>query len=95
MAGLIAFSSITAYAELCQIFAGSTIPHYPPNDFTYYLATLTYFYNNPEEQIGDYKRRFGKKDDAEVWANSYKSETVTVHVDPSDPTRSVLREEDL
>lgn len=60
-----------------------------------YLATLTYSYCNPEQQTGDYKRSFGKKEDAEAWANSYKGETVTVHVDPRDPARSVLREEDL
>ncbi|HLY41506.1 MAG TPA: DUF3592 domain-containing protein [Terracidiphilus sp.] len=60
-----------------------------------YLATLTYLYRNPEQQMGDYSRRFGNKDDAQVWANSYKGETVKVHVDPRDPTRSVLREEDL
>ena len=61
----------------------------------YYKATLTYLYKNPEQQMGDYSRRFGNEDDAKTWANSYKGETVTVHVDPRDPTRSVLREEDL
>lgn len=64
-------------------------------DDTYYLATLTYTYNNPEQQMGDYKRRFGDKEEANAWANSYKGEMVKVHVDPHDPTRSVLREEDL
>jgi hypothetical protein len=60
-----------------------------------YKATLTYIYHYPEEQMGDYSRDFGDKEDAEAWANSYKGETVKVHVDPRDPTRSILREEDL
>jgi Protein of unknown function (DUF3592) len=64
-------------------------------DGSYYKATLTYTYNNPGQQMGDYSRDFAKKEDAEAWAKSNKGETVTVHVDPRDPTRSVLREEDL
>lgn len=64
-------------------------------DQPYYKATLTYVYRYPEEQVGDYSRSFMKKEDAEAWANSYKGETLNIHVDPRDPTRSVLREEDL
>jgi hypothetical protein len=64
-------------------------------DQPYYKATLTYVYRYPEEQMGDYSRNFMKKEDAEAWANSYKGETVKVHVDPSDPAHSILREEDL
>jgi hypothetical protein len=60
-----------------------------------YLATLTYVYRNPDQQIGEYSRKFGNKDDAQDWANSYKGETVKIHVDPRDPMRSVLRKEDL
>ena len=63
--------------------------------FPYYLATLTYFYGNPEQRTGDYSRRFGDKDQAEAWVNSYKGSTVMVHIDPNDSTRSVLRKEDL
>ena len=60
-----------------------------------YLATLTYSYRNPDQQVGEFKRSFGSEEDAKAWANSYKGETVKVHVDPRDSTRSVLREEDL
>ena len=61
----------------------------------YYKATLTYSYNNPEKRMGEYSRDFANEDDAKAWANSYKGETVKIHVDPRDPTRSVLRREDL
>lgn len=63
----------------------------------YYLATLTYVYHNPELQTGEYSRDFDADDEdaARAWAASYKGSAVTVHVDPRDPTRSVLRKEDL
>ena len=67
----------------------------PGLDSSHYQATLTYIYNTPEQQMGDYRRDFGDRKDAEDWANSYKGETVKIHVDPRDPARSVLREEDL
>ena len=60
-----------------------------------YLATLTYFYRNPELQTGDYGRTFGNETEAQSWAASYKGKTVMVHVDPRDPSNSVLRKEDL
>jgi Protein of unknown function (DUF3592) len=62
-----------------------------------YLAMLTYFYRNPELQTGDYSRLFNSDEeaDAQAWAASYKGCTVTVHVDPRDPSHSVLRKEEL
>ncbi len=60
-----------------------------------YVATLTYFYRNPQLQLGDYSRVFAKEADAEAWAASYKGRTVMVRVDPRDPTRSVLRRDEL
>jgi hypothetical protein len=62
-----------------------------------YLAMLTYFYRNPELQTGEFCRMFNPDEeaDAQAWAASYKGCSVTVHVDPRDPTRSVLRKEQL
>jgi hypothetical protein len=60
-----------------------------------YLATLTYFYRNPELQTGDYSRTFGNETEAQGWAASYKGKTVMVHIDPRDPSNSVLRKEEL
>jgi hypothetical protein len=60
-----------------------------------YIATLTYVYRNPEPQTGDYIRLFDEETDARDWAASYRGETVMVHVDPRDPSHSVLRKEEL
>jgi hypothetical protein len=45
--------------------------------------------------MGDYSRDFANEDDAQAWANYYKGETVKVHADPRDPTRSELQKGDL
>jgi hypothetical protein len=60
-----------------------------------YLATLTYFYRNPELQMGEYCRMFDQEAEAQDWAASYKGRAVMVHVDPRDPSHSVLRKEEL
>lgn len=62
---------------------------------TLYEAVLQYVFHNPEMQIGEFRREFGERSDAEDWANSFKGCTVKVHVDPKDPQNSVLRKEDL
>jgi uncharacterized membrane protein YhaH (DUF805 family) len=88
--------TVPALIDIVSVaFVEDDTPHSPASNLSYYLATLTYIYQNPEKQMGDYSRRFGIKEDAEAWANSYKGETVKIHVDPRDPTRSVLLEEDL
>ena len=51
---------------------------------TSYLATLTYFYRNPELQAGEYSRMFGVDEEAQAWAAFYKGSTVIVNVDPRD-----------
>jgi hypothetical protein len=60
-----------------------------------YLATLTYFYRNPDLQTGDFCRMFKTKDEGDQWAAAFKGRNVMVHVDPRDPSRSVLRAEEL
>jgi hypothetical protein len=89
--------TISAVVDIASVaFCHDDVLPYSANSYhPYYLATLTYIYQNPEQQMGEYRRRFGDKDEARAWANSYKGETLKVHVDPRDPTRSVLREEDL
>ena len=89
--------TVSAVVDVVSVaFIEDNIPSiraYP--DQSYYQATLTYTYRNPEPQMGDFRKGFGSKEEAQSWADSYKGETVKVHVDPRDPTRSVLREEDL
>lgn len=60
-----------------------------------YLATLTYFYRNPELQIGEYSRMFDAEVEAQAWVASYKNSAVMVHVNPNDPSRSVLRKDEF
>jgi hypothetical protein len=60
-----------------------------------YPTTLRYVYHNPEIEIGEYLRLFDDRDEAQAWANSFKGCTVMIHVDPRNPSRSVLRKEDV
>jgi hypothetical protein len=87
--------TVSAVIEIVSVaFIQDPTPRYAL-DTSHYKATLTYVYQYFKDQTGDYSRDFAKKEDAEAWANSYKRETVKVHVDPRDPTRSVLRDEDV
>ena len=60
-----------------------------------YDASLTYFYRNPELQVGEYVRPFPLKAAAENWVEQFKSRHVVVHVNPKKPAESVLLEDDL
>jgi hypothetical protein len=60
-----------------------------------YLATLTYFYRNPELQMGEYSRRFDWEEEGRAWVDLFKGKTVSVHVDPNDSSKSVLRKDEL
>ena len=84
------WSTITATIEVTTA-VNYELMKKPP----FYVATLTYFYRNPDLQTGDYKRQFGVKDQAKAWAAQFKGRTVLVHVNPNDPSDSVLLERDL
>ena len=88
-------SAVIDIASVAFMEDDDPLPGKAGSNHHYYLATLTYVWRNPELQMGEYRRSFANEDDAMAWANSYKGETVTIHVDPRDPTRSVLRQEDL
>ena len=60
------------------------------DEITGYLATLTYFYRNPELQMGEYTRFFPLKASAQAWADQFKDRQVVIHVNPRDLTDSVL-----
>jgi len=65
------------------------------DEITGYLATLTYFYRNPELQMGEYTRFFPLKASAQAWADQFKDRQVVIHVNPRDLTDSVLMDADL
>lgn len=82
----------TATWEQDEPLAGGGVPSPPTYERK---ALLTYSYRNPDPQSGDYSRSFGSDEDAQDWADLCKGLRVVVHVDPRDPTRSVLRGEDI
>lgn len=62
---------------------------------TGYLATLTYFYRDSELRMGEYSRSFPLEEAARRWAEGFKNKHVLVHVNPKDPSDSVLMKNDL
>jgi hypothetical protein len=59
------------------------------------VASLTYFYRNPELQMGEYRRAFATVAQAKQWGAQFKGRTVPVHVNPKDLTDSVLLDREL
>jgi hypothetical protein len=88
------WSLISAAVDVVSVVAETEDTRYGER-IVGYLATLTYFYRNPELQVGEYSRMFDAEGDAQAWAASYKGKMVPVRVDPRDPSRSVLRKEEL
>ena len=60
-----------------------------------FVGTLTYFYRNPELQMGEYERVFPLRAAAQQWAQQFKGRQVLVHINPRDPADSVLLKADL
>ena len=60
-----------------------------------YVATLTYFYRNPELQMGEFERQFGERSAAKAWVGQFKGRSVMVHVNPANGADSALLESEL
>lgn len=83
-------ASIDVVSVAEQIFEGRY-----GNETTGYTASLTYFYRNPELQIGEYQRNFPLKAAAQMWADGFKNKQVVIHVNPKNPTDSMILDVDL
>jgi len=68
---------------------------YDDTQTTGYVATLNYFYRNPELQMGEYTRGFPLKGSAQRWAEQFKGRQVVVRVNPKDSSDSVLLDADI
>ncbi|HEU4981235.1 MAG TPA: hypothetical protein VFT88_01020, partial [Acidobacteriaceae bacterium] len=64
------WSTVSAVVDIVSVaFFEDSIVRFNVNASSpYYLATLTYTYRNPEQQMGEYRRTFAQKEDAEAWA---------------------------
>jgi len=60
-----------------------------------WVVTLSYFYRQPELQMGEYEREFPVESEARQWASQFKNRLVTVRVNPAKNSESVLLDSDL
>lgn len=67
----------------------------PTSKVKSYKGWLTYFYKNPEMQMGELEKYFRSKARAQHWVEQFRGRQVVVHVNPEDPSDSMLLESDL
>lgn len=89
------WARVSAVIDVVSVVKQTEQTRYGEERVIGYEGTLTYFYRNPELQMGEYCRIFDEEDEAQSWASSYKGRALMVHVDPRDPTKSVLRKDEL
>jgi len=90
-----AWPTISAVIEVVSVSQQIREGGYGSVETTGYLATLTYFYRNPDLQVGEYTRSFPLEAAAKRWAEGYKNRNILVHINPKDAGDSVLMKDDL
>ena len=61
----------------------------------FWVVTLSYFYRQPDLQMGEHEREFQAESEARQWASQFKNRLVTVHVNPAKNSESMLLDGDL
>jgi len=87
--------TVSATIEVVSAVEQIRESRYGDTETTGYVATLSYFYRNPELQMGEYSRNFPLRTSAQRWAEQFKGRQVLVRVNPKDPADSVLLDADL
>ncbi len=65
------WTAVSAVIDVVSVVAQTESTRYGERIIGY-LATLTYFYRNPELQMGEYSRLLSDENEAQVWSASYK-----------------------
>jgi hypothetical protein len=87
--------TVSATIDVVSVVEEIREGHYDSVQTTGYTAALTYFYRNPDLQMGEFKRFFQLEFAARLWAEKHKGMNVVVHVNPRDPSDSILLKSDL